>query len=527
MFPVRSSCALVAALFALAAPALAQAQDTARTPVKKRTAYEDMQMFSQVLNHIRVNHADSVDSHDLMMAAVRGMVAAADPHSFVVTRYRLDPAKEKALRAKKLHPVPISWLFIEGSPIVVATAPGTAAAKLDILPGDELIAVDGRSFQADNDLELEVLLAGPKNSTVKLTFFRQRTDGSVAVVDREVKRERGDDVTSVPTAFKLDDSTGYVRIINFESPKVADDLHDALGKLERAKIRRLVLDLRDNPGGIVTEAASVAGEFLPRGKIVYITEGRKTEMNDTGRVSRSFWSSERRYPIVVLINRGSASAAELVAGALQDHDRALIAGQPSFGKALIMRGFPLSDGSGIMLVVGHSRTPCGRIIQRQYRGLKKRAYYRLSAAARDTAGRPSCRTAGGRTVYGGGGIVPDVMLDLPERTAWLDRAGSVLTRWIGAHVTEHGAAYPSLDALVAKPAPAPDAIAGFRAFAEREGLRIPSGAEADSLIAREIVRRVADAKWGDAGYYRVVAVTDPEVRKAVELMERARTIVSP
>ena len=518
--------ALLAAAVVAALAAPVAAQDSTKSGVRKRTPYEDLQMFSQVLNHIRVNHADTVDSHELMMAAIRGMVAAADPHSYFITSVRLDAEKEKALRSKKLFPVPIGWAFVEGSPIVVAAAPGSAAAKLDILPGDELIAVDGKPVQADNELELSVLLAGAKGSSVQLRFYRQRTDGSVIILERDVRRERPDDVTNVPVAFKLDDITGYVRITGFDNEKVADDLHAALGRLEGAKISQLVLDLRDNGGGIVTEAANVAGEFLPRGRIVYTTQGRKTEMNDTGRVSRSFWSAERRYPIVVLVNQGTASAAELVAGALQDHDRALIVGQPSFGKALVMRGFPLTDGSTLVMVVGHGRTPCGRIIQRQYFGVSKRAYYRLAAAERDTAGRPSCKTAGGRTVYGGGGIVPDAMLPRPDRPSWLSRANesTALLKWIGAHATEQAASYPTLDALLRTRAPATGAVASLRTFAEREGIRIPPGAEADSLLAGLIVRRVADAKWGDEGYYRVVAVTDPDVARAVALMPRAREL---
>src|SRR3982750_232022 len=159
---------------------------------------------------------------------------------------------------------------------------------------------------------------------------------------------------------------------------------------------------RAAPGARVAEAAHGAGEFLPRGAIVYTSEGRKPEITDTGRVKRSFFRSERRYPIVVMVNAGTASASELVAGALQDHDRALIVGRPTFGKSLLMRGFPMSDGSLLMLVVGPVRSPCGRVVQRQYRSITRRGYYRMARADRDTTGRPSCKTDAGRTVYGGG-----------------------------------------------------------------------------------------------------------------------------
>src|SRR5262252_6305179 len=132
--------ALIALPFALRVSA---AQDAPKSPVRPRTTYEDLQMFTQVLNQIRVNHPDSVDTHELLMAAIQGMVRAADPHSYVIPAMRLDPAKEEQLRAGKLHPVPVSFVFIGGAPIVASVAAGTAASRLDILPGDELIAVDG------------------------------------------------------------------------------------------------------------------------------------------------------------------------------------------------------------------------------------------------------------------------------------------------------------------------------------------------------------------------------------------------
>src|SRR5262249_2098061 len=167
------------------------------------------------------------------------------------------------------------------------------------------------------------------------------------------------------------------------------------------------------------EAKQIAGEFLPRGAIVYTAAGRKSITTDTGRVQRSFWRSERKYPIVLLVDNGTASASELVAGALQDHDRALIVGTPTFGKSLLMQGFPLTDGSMMELVIGFVRTPCGRVIQREYRSESRRAYYRDAGELADTTGRPSCKTDAGRIVYGGGGIVPDVIVPRTEAPAWV------------------------------------------------------------------------------------------------------------
>jgi len=515
-------------LLALGAPTLrAQAADT--TVVRKRTTYEDLQMFSQVLNQIRVNHPDSIDSHELLMAAIEGMVHAADPHSFVIPYVPLSPAREQLMKDGKLFPVPIAFDYLSGGPVVTSVASGTSASRQDILPGDELVAVDGKPVTARSADELEVTLSGEKGSTTMLSLERRRSDGTLARVDRKVKREKVDEASAVPAAFMLDQSVGYIRISSFMNDKVADDLHDALGRLEGRGMQRLVLDLRDNGGGSVAEAAHVAGEFLPKGTIVYTSEGRKTADTDTGRVSRSFWRRERKYPIVLLVNAGTASASELVAGALQDHDRALIVGHTTFGKSLLMRGFPMADGSIIELVVGHVRTPCGRIVQRQYHGLTMHDYYRLAGADRDTASRPSCKTDGGRTVYGGGGIYPDVRFpDSPLPPTWAARVSEddLLLKWTGGWVTANAALLPALDAFAAKPELPASALADFRAFAAKDGITIPPDSGSDAMLQRVLVRTVAGTKWGDEGYYRLSAITSPEVAAARGAFDKAQSILA-
>ena len=503
------------------------AQQPSASPVVKRSAYEDLQMFSQVLNQIRVNHPDSLDPHELYMAAVAGMIHAADPHSFVIPAVRLEAGKEEALNEGKLHPVPISFEYVGGAPVVVSVAAGTSASQLDILPGDELVSIDGAPVMATSAMELEIALSGPKKSTVRLGFERRRSDGTLAQLEREVRRESFDAASAVPVAVMLDSSTGYVRVTTFMGERVADDLHGALDRLEKAGMRRLVLDLRDNGGGSVAEAARVAGEFLPRGAIVYTSDGRKAEIVDTGRVQRSFWRSERHYPIVVMVNAGTASASELVAGALQDHDRALIVGRPTFGKSLLMRGFPMSDGSILVLVVGHVRTPCGRVVQRQYRSISRREYYRLARADRDTVGRPSCRTDAGRTVYGGGGIYPDIPLaeraPLPRWAVRAEEQQLPLT-WSGGYVESHAASLTSLEAFAAAGTLPTAALADFRAYAARQGVVIPP--DADAQLQQLLAGSVAEAKWGAEGAYRVEALHDTSVRDAIASFARAGQILT-
>ena len=523
MTPRRALAALALALLA-SAPAHAQPSGSTRP----RTAYEDLQMFSQVLNQIRVNHPDSVDQHALFMAAVQGMISAADPHSYVIPAARLSPEKEQQLRSGRLHPVPVDFRYAGGMPVVASVAPGTLAARQDILPGDVLVAVDGRPVVAESPTELEVFLAGPRGSTVRLTFERERSDGSLVELERTVKRERGDEESAVPVAVMLDGQTGYIRVTTFSNERAAEDLHGALGRLENAGMQRLVLDLRDNGGGMVAEATRVASEFLPAGATVYVSEGRKAEVHDSVVVRRSFWRREKQYPIVLMVNEGTASASELVAGALQDHDRALVVGRPTFGKSLLMQGFPLSDGSIIMMTIGHIKTPCGRVIQRQYRGVREADYYRMARAQRDTAGRPSCRTAGGRTVYGGGGIYPDVVLPEAEPApVWLARLAedAVHTRWIGGYLTENAGAFTTADALAAAPRLPEGALASFRAFAQQQGHALPAGADADRALERMLLAEIAGTKWGGAGYYRVLAALDPQIGAAVAEFARAGEIL--
>jgi carboxyl-terminal processing protease len=507
----------IAALLA-AMPLSAQQRGTAPAPVMRpRTAAEDLQLFSQVFNQIRLNHPDSLDSHRIFMAAIHAMVEATDPHSYVIPSVRLEPGKQEQFRTGRVHPVPIEFHFIGGTAVVASVAAGTAARRLDILPGDELTLIDGKPQLAESSFELEIMLAGARGSHVTLTFERRRSDGTFATLERRVRRERYSEESSVPAGIMLDDTTGYVRITTFSDDRVAADLRSAVQRLERSGMRRLVLDLRDNGGGLVDEASTIAGEFLPQGATVYTSEGRRETAADTGRVRRSFFASDRRYPIVLMINEGSASASELVAGALQDHDRATLVGHPSFGKSLMMRGFPLSDGSVLVLVVGHIKTPCGRIIQRQYRGISARNYFRLAGADRDTVGRASCKTNGGRVVYGGGGIYPDVRLTRPPRAPeWVRRANELALplAWVGGFLAANGAALPALDAFQRTPTLPASATESFRALATERGVTIPTSADDERWLNRMLVEEVAAAKWGNAGLYQVIARMDDEVREA-------------
>ena len=510
----------VVAIIAMAwsSPSRSAAQDPRGSPLRTRTVYEDLQMFTGVLNQIRVNHPDSMDSHAVIIAAIRGMLGEMDPHSYVLVARPLVAEKLDELQKGRLVPVPVTFRFVGGSIVVAGVVPGSSAARAGVIAGDELIAIEGKPVDAESAEELDLILSGPKGVPVRLTVERQLSDGTRRSSTHTIKRERPAETTAVPAAFMLAPGTGYIRITTFVGEKIADDVQSALSRLDREGLARLVVDLRDNGGGDVKAAADVASLFLPPGAVVYSQEGRKSELNDTVKVKRGFFGgSPRSFPVALLVNEGTASASELVAGALQDHDRATIVGRPTFGKSLVMRAFPLPDGSLLWMVVGRMRTPCGRVIQREYHGVTLREYYRLAAAARDTAGRPSCTTPAGRRVFGGGGIYPDRVLEArAARDPWIARLDEslVVMKWVAGYLGQHPGFKDQRTATIASLKLPEGALADFRAFAEREGVAVPAGDEADRVLTRQLVVYLADSAWGESAAYQILALMDPEVAAA-------------
>lgn len=486
--------------------------------VRQATLAEDLQMFSQVLHQIRLNHADSLDTHRILMAAIEGMLQAADPHSYALPATRLAPETQDSLAAGRLVPVPISLTFRNGAPFVVSASPGSRASTLDILRGDELVAVDGRPVTARSTAELEIALAGTKGSSVVLTLRRIRSDGSHIEVDRRVTRERSAEESPVPAAFMIAPDVGYLRVTTFASDRVDEDLRASLDRLDRLGMQRLILDLRDNGGGSTDEAMRAASTFLAGGSIVYIMELRGRSP-DTARVSGSGASSRRHtMPLAVLVNRGTASAAELVAGALQDHDRAVVLGQPTFGKSLVMQRMPLTDGSLVVLVTGRLRTPCGRNIQREYRDLAVREYYQRVDGERDTTGTPACVTPAGRRLFAGGGIVPDQLLpDPPSTPLWLSRLleADLILPWAAGFLSTRGDSVPALEEVQDNPTLSATIVSDFRQIASTRGFALPDSPDGETLLNGILLRGLVLTRDGLGALLALDARFDPEVREAL------------
>jgi carboxyl-terminal processing protease len=375
---------------------------------QQRSSYEELQAFSGVLNHIRANYVDSVTYGVLVHAAVDGMLRALDPHSAYYSR--LDFERRNAIEQGQIAVTGLALEEVDSAITVLAVAPRSPAAKAGIQPGDRLVMINDTSVAGIPVRALELRLAGDKGSKVRLRFERgPRLEPDTLSVS--VKRDFLK-VTSVSVTRMLDSITGFVRLEEF-GENAGREVHDALDHLKDAHMRRAILDLRGNPGGIVTSAVDVAAEFFPRGTLVFRTVGRKKDVDVTYTTKRD--GAFATLPLIVLIDEHSASAAEALAASLQDHDRALLLGRRSFGKALMQTAFFVPPaGDILMLTVGHVLSPSGRFIQRRYRGLaaeQYRAFAGKGGAEEDTL--TEFHTDAGRVVRGGGGIAPDVTLPTP------------------------------------------------------------------------------------------------------------------
>jgi len=506
---------LALALIICAAPTAAGAQ---------ASSYEELQRFSAVLNHIRTNYPDSVAYNGLVRAAIDGMLRSLDPHSWFASRE--DYEKLSALDRGEMAVTGIVFEFADGVPTVLSYSRRSPAEKAGVLPGDRILRVDGVPVAGMTSKSIALRLAGDKGSKVTVGLERGprlEPDTFSVQLKRAFLESR-----SVSVVRMLNPETGYVRLDDF-GETVADEVQKAVRQLRSSKARQLILDVRGNPGGIVTEAVDLAAKFLPGKTLVFTTRGRKKVLNEDYRTKGDGEFVD--LPLIVLVDGGSASASEALAGSLQDHDRALIVGRRSFGKALMQTGFLVPSGF-VQLTVGHVLTPSGRFIQRRYRGLAIEQYYAFAGTVGDGADTLTVfRTGRGRPVRGGGGIAPDVAVPAPvPPPAWwsaaadsgyddavadsvaltLSAAASGRAEWIGAARDWELRLLPP--------------------FLERVRTRLGVAARPDSVTGAELARRLAAraafVRWPpDAGTDLILA-SDQDVRAAIASFSRLTELLS-
>lgn len=365
--------------------------------------YQEMMFFSNVLNHIKANYVDEVPPSTLIYYAIYGVLKSLDPHTYYLGPQQFERMSQ--IYEGKLYGVGIEFTVIDGLPTVISVIRGGPADNNTIHTGDVLIKVDDKYVTDKTEPEIVLLIAGEKGSKVDLTFKKPLMSGEFIV---EIKRGEIP-IHSVDYHFMEEYKTGYVKIDQFLL-ETKNELSKALKELKKKGMKNLVLDLRNNPGGVMDAATDVVDLFIPKGENIVEVKGRKEVSNKI--ISATGCRKEPLYPIIILINNGSASASELVAGALQDYDRALIVGENSFGKGLVQTSFRLSNGGVIMMTFAKYYTPSGRIIQRDYKGKSLREY-RAEIKAPDTTDLDSSSvfaTKGGRRIFGKGGITPDITI---------------------------------------------------------------------------------------------------------------------
>ncbi|MBI2835530.1 MAG: S41 family peptidase [Acidobacteria bacterium] len=358
-------------------------------------------VFTAALVAIESQYVDKVESDRLVYGGINGMLQTLDPHSTF-----FDPRAYAQLRERqegRYYGLGITIQVVDGDITVVNLFEGSPAYKQGIRRGDVIATVEGESAKGWTSEQAVRRLRGPKGTSVRIAIRRR---GYEQLIDLSVER----DEINIPTilgAFMVDSTTGYVRLRDF-SEATDRDLSQSLQELASQGMRRLVLDLRDNPGGPLDQAIRVSNRFLPKGDLIVYTRGRIANSDQDYRATEE--SEFVDLPLIVLVNRNSASASEIVTGAIQDHDRGLIVGETTFGKALVQSIYRISEGAGVALTTARYYTPSGRLIQRPWDGsFDEYLSYTLrdQEPERPHTGAQVKYTDAGRKVYGGGGIEPD------------------------------------------------------------------------------------------------------------------------
>jgi carboxyl-terminal processing protease len=439
--------------------------------------------------------------------AIPGMLHVLDPHSNF-----FDPKAYSLLREDqrgKYYGVGMTVGPRNNKVIVIAPFVGTPAYRAGIRPGDIIAAVDGKPTDNMSTSDVADLLKGPKGTTVHITIVREGADKPLefAVVRDEIPRY------SVDLHFMIRPGVGYMHVSGFNetTEKEVSDALDQMGDL-----KGLILDLRQNPGGLLSEGVGVADKFLRKGQLIVSHHGRSSPEK---RYVATHGDGGKDYPLVVLVNRGTASAAEIVAGAIQDHDRGLIVGETTFGKGLVQTVYPLSENTGLALTTAKYYTPSGRLIQRDYSNISLYDYY-VERDADSKSNREVKLTDSGRTVYGGGGITPDVKLDPVKSNHFQD---SLLQHYAFFNFAKHYMVshHPT------KTFEVDDAVLqDFRKFLDGE--KIPYS-EADLLENNDWVRSSIKSEifvdaFGQEEGLKVRAESDPEVVKALDLLPQAKAL---
>jgi len=493
-----------------------------------------LHMFGEVLNAVQGNYVDPPDNQKLIRGAIEGMLKTLDPHSIYLPPQRAERMDEDF--RGEFSGIGINFDLRDNAIIVISPLEGTPAFRLGLRAGDRITAVNGKPLARGitND-DVFKLLRGPAGSMVDVTIERE---GEPAPFDVSIERARIP-IESIPYVYMIRPGIGYLRISRF-SATTGRELEKALEDLHEQGMRSLVMDLRSNSGGLLVQAVDVLDQIMPSDRMLVYTRGRIPSAN------ADYHSSDRPRiatdePLIVLIDHGSASASEIVAGAVQDLDRGLVVGKNSFGKGLVQNQIPLGPGGSqgkLLLTIAKYYTPSGRLIQRPYAGKDDQAY-RDEPYEEDVppdsvlAKRPQFKTTSGRTVYGGGGIYPDIVLkdgplltrpqvDMIFKRACFPFAAHYVT------VTHKGQKWTEAsfgrDFTLS-----PDEWTGLRRTMTERGVSLSDSlwqADRDFVMRQLRADLVTAAGLGPMARYRVLVENDEQLNAALGLFPQASKLMS-
>jgi len=384
---------------------------TAPTLVNAQEAAARQKLISQVqraIDIIREKHVDQPDDETLTASSLQGMLKALDPHSDYLDRKSYQEFTEK--QNSEYYGIGAYVRTINNATYVVEPFKGSPASRAGLRYGDHIVAVDAKDTSALRSDQVTPLLIGERGTKVVVTVKRL---GITEPLTMTITRD-GIWRPSIPNYYLIKPNIGYIGLTRYFQATTTQELRKAMADLREMGAESFILDLRDNTGGYLEQAIRVSDQFLQRGQTIVSVRERSGRNHDRIFVAEN--GTTENFPLIVMINRFSASASEIVAGAIQDHDRGLIVGETSFGKGLVQNIFPLSNGGALFLTIAHYYTPSGRLIQRDYSKGSLFEYYSRRGAdgATQKSSNPGAdvkKTDLGRSVYSGGGIDPDVKLD--------------------------------------------------------------------------------------------------------------------
>jgi carboxyl-terminal processing protease len=496
--------------------------------------YQQARLFDDVLGHVSAYYVDSIGETDLYERATRGMLEQLkDPYSVLLTGDDYKALTEQT--SGNYAGLGIQIDVRDGWITVVAPLPETPAERAGVATGDQIIEVDGKSTKGWKNDEAVKALRGEAGSTVTITVRRSGVADPIKFTLTRAQIH----VRSVPQGTIFDGGVGYISL-NPVAETSAEELRSEIVRMKSKGMKSMILDLRLNPGGLLDQGVKVSDLFLDPKQEIVATRGRARGS------TREFYDDARQawpdLPIVVLVNDGTASAAEIIAGALQDHDRAVVVGTPTFGKGLVQTLFPLGDGVALKLTTARWYTPSGRTIQRVAKNEEEQAQQAAIEAGDTLPGvpvqehsdsaiqsRPIYHTDGGRVVRGGGGIVPDLVI----RPDTLSGGEKDFAKALGSHLPEYRDALTSI-ALEAKTqgtvksesfTVTPEMRQQFYQQLRAKGIEMtPQIYEAaNGLVSRQIGYEVARYVFGRPAEFRRQAHNDPQIQTAMALLRKAQS----